>query len=367
MEFPVFSKCIILCVYEDMIYFKKKNYLFSFSLSLKIEQKLVKLPITFLSQIILNVPILRRLLRFEFHTELLLGERPLLVILFRSIVYEIDLTNNGINFSKRFPLRGKYPLNSETVKNLKGFDDGIYYGEYFSNHDKESVSIYRFDTNFEHVFQFKAGEINHIHAIIKDHYRNCLWIMAGDSGNGASIWMAKNNFNNVECVYRGEQKFRACFGFVFKEGLLYPTDSPNEINSLRFIKIKDNLFENIEICKLNGPSIYGVRLKNLYIFSTATEEEYSKKIKKLNLLKIKPAKGILKNESQLIMIDEKLNVSIICKAHKDLLPYGLFQFGTFKFPRYINVNHNLLYFYSIGNDFKDYRVMELYLDQKGNV
>ena len=363
MDSKKYRNCIILCVFEDLIYFIKEKSIISYNIKTNNEVKLVKLPLSKSVQFLIRIPFLRRVLRLEFHTEIIKANVLFLIIIFRNTVYKIDLTNLIIVSSEKYPLKGRRPLNSTSVIGLNGFDDGIYYGEYFSNIDVKPVLIYRLNKNFEIAYKFNENEINHIHAIITDNYRNCLWILAGDFGNCASIWLAKNNFNDMICVYRGEQKFRSCIGFVFKEGLLYATDSPNNINTLRIIKIKNEIFENVEICKLNGPSIYGVRLKDFCVFSTNTESIYIRKFGFLNLFRTKPAKGIINNKSYLIMIDDKFNVKIIYFAHKDIFPYGMFQFGTFKFPLYYNVNHNMLFFYSVGNKIRDYRILEIDLDK----
>lgn len=361
------NKDIIICMHKDMVYSIFRGCLYSYSITSKERIFLLKLPISKLNQFLLNFAFLRRAFRLEFFSEILKTKNPLLIILYKETVYRIDLTNNKIIDKQDYPLKGKRPLNSDTIKDLNGFDDGIYYGEYFSNFEKHPVSIYKLSDCFERVYQFREGEINHIHAIVSDYYRNCLWIMTGDFDNGSSIWMAKDNFKEVVCIYRGEQKFRSCVGFVFEEGLLYATDSPNDVNSLRLIKIKHNEFENIELCKLNGPSIYGVKLKDYCVFSTSTEPEYKIKLGYLNLFSTKPAKGIRENKSFLIKVDDRFNVTTIHKANKDFFPYGLFQFGTFKFPRYIDVNHNILFTFSVGNQIKDYKSLELNLNNTNHV
>lgn len=361
------NKDIIICMHNDMVYSIYKGCLYSYSISLKERIFLLKLPISKFTQFLLNFSLLRRVFRLDFFSEILKTENPLLIIIFKEAVCKIDLTNNKIIDVQNYPLKGRRPLNSDSIQNLKGFDDGIYYGEYFTNFDKHAVSIYKLTDCFEKVYQFKEGEINHIHAIIPDYYRNCLWIMTGDFDNGSSIWMAKDNFKEMICINRGEQKFRSCVGFVFEEGLLYATDSPNDLNTLRLIKIENNQFENIELCKLNGPTIYGVKLKNYCVFSTSTESEYKSELGYLNLFSTKPAKGIIENKSYLMKVDDRFNVTTIHNAHKDFFPYGLFQFGTFKFPRYIDVNHNILFTYSVGNRIKDYKLLELNLNITNHV
>jgi len=98
--------------------------------------------------------------------------------------------------------RGRGPLKFCVIENLEGVEDGIYFGEYFENPDLSAVKIYIRSSTGEWVVwhEFDAGSINHIHALIPDRHRDCIWILTGDFGKSSCLWIARNNFCNVNCT-----------------------------------------------------------------------------------------------------------------------------------------------------------------------
>lgn len=114
------------------------------------------------------------------------------------------------------------------VKSIKGFDDCICFGGYRDNIDKEPVHIYKRTEidKWDIVHTFKSGEINHVHNIVADPYRDCLWAFTGDFDEASAIWKITNNFKKVERVLCNNQKYRGCVIFPVNEGLLYATDAP---------------------------------------------------------------------------------------------------------------------------------------------
>jgi len=151
------------------------------------------------------------------------------------------------------------------IKNIEGFDELICYGEYFGDCDKDEISIIGKiivnNGNWEILYTFPSKTIGHIHSIIPDNIRNVVWIFTGDFKNSIGIWMAKNNFKNVNSIFRGNQKYRACVGFSIKEGLLYATDSPFEKNYIKMLT--QNQLILLEIAKKKGYVTY-VDARHLY-------------------------------------------------------------------------------------------------------
>jgi hypothetical protein len=252
--------------------------------------------------------------------------------------------------TEAFIKKGHSPLNLTVINNIDGFNDGVYYGEYFSNPSYGPVAIMHRDSKGQwiQVFEFPLGEINHIHNLIPDPLRGCIWILTGDYEGGAAIWKAKNNFSTVEVVARGAQDFRACVAFPVTEGLLYATDSQIQENNINLLEIKDSRWTNRKICSINGPVIYGMKIGKLFVFSTATEPNQSNASYFSRLLDRSPGRGISRNESQIIVGSLELGFSTELIRAKDPLPYRLFQFGNIFFPSG-NSSDNRLYMYSIAN------------------
>lgn len=55
------------------------------------------------------------------------------------------------------------------------------------------------------VYTFPQGVISHVHNIIADPYRQCLWFFTGDFDDAAAIWKVTNGFKKVERVVYGDQ------------------------------------------------------------------------------------------------------------------------------------------------------------------
>ena len=246
--------------------------------------------------------------------------------------------------------RGRSPLNFCVVNNIEGFEEGVYYGEYFSNPSLGPVAIKYRDCNgqWTQVFEFAEGEINHIHNLIPDPIRGCVWILTGDFEGGAAIWMARNNFSIVDMIVRGSQEVRACVAFPLLEGLLYATDSQIQDNSIRILEEVDNGWTDKKLYSINGPVIFGTKVGEQYVFSTATEPNQSVSSLLPSLLDRQPGQGIYLNESQVIIGSVKHGFSPVLSRAKDALPYRLFQFGNILFPSGAS-SDNRLYMYSIAN------------------
>jgi len=269
-------------------------------------------------------------------------------------IQRYDFTNKKL--VKEFTFRkGRGPLQFCEIKDIPGFSNSICFGEYFGNHDRKAVKIFQrvANSNWVSPFQFKVGEINHVHALIPDAKNECVWILVGDFEHSAAIYMAKNNFQDVEMIVSGKQNYRACVAFPTDEGLLYATDTQIEKNSVRLLCRREGKWISKKLYDLNGSCIYGGELKDYYIFSTSTEPCENPKNKLLGLLENKPSFGIIENKSDIISLHKGDNsFNIISSKEKDIFPYRLFQFGTIMFPAGKNVN-NLLFSYNIGSKNND--------------
>ena len=265
-------------------------------------------------------------------------------------LYAINLHSKEISKEISFK-KGRGPLSFCEIKDIKGFEDGIYFGEYFMNPNLEEIKIFGKTNSYawKDFYTFKNEyAINHIHSLIPDKYNNCVWILSGDFKDAAAIFKATNNFNKIEKVIGSDQNSRGVIAFPTKKGLVYATDSQFIENTIRILTFENNRWQSEELFKINGPVTNGCELPDFYVFSTSTEpgEESKNKIK--SFFDKKPGVGIKENESQIILLSKDLtNLNVIYRNQKDWLPYRLFQFGSISFPQGENKN-NRIYAYPVA-------------------
>lgn len=278
------------------------------------------------------------------------------VILSRgNMLYELDLTK-GIMSDGWFCGEGVRPLQFTKVENIDGFTNGIYFGGYLGNMEKKPVHVYRRNgvDQWEKVYTFPQGAINHVHNIVADPYRKCLWIFTGDFDESAAIWKVTEDFKKVECLACNDQKWRADIIYPLEEGLLYATDAPFADDFIYLLN--PDTMELIEILPISGSNIYGCQWKNNYVFSTTVEGDGRNTPKIEFLFGRKRGAGIKDEYVHMYMGNLKDGFREIYKEKKDKMPYYTFQFGVFKFPYGIN-NSDMLYFQPVATKNNDQDLM----------
>ncbi len=313
-------------------------------------EKIFEFPSTILSRLLDQFSLLFRLRRSGVYSAI--SSDGVYYFAYKKHLYTYSETM-GLKKEFRF-YKGNGPLSFTKIENIFEFSDSLLYGEYYGNNDKLEINIYRLKCgnnrgNWEVVYTFNKGLINHIHAIVPDVDGACVWILTGDFGDAAGIWRATKDFSSVVRVVSGHQKYRACVAFPVSGGLLYATDSQLEKNTIRLLTQKDNVWVTLTICDINGSSIYGVELKDYYVFSTATEPDITNNSKVSKLLTNRPGPGIVENKMD-IVICRKSNFSckVLYSWEKDIYPFKLFQFGAVMFPCSTR-DSNTLYAYSVGS------------------
>lgn len=273
-------------------------------------------------------------------------------------LYEYDLQKRQL--SKGFDLQERIrPLIFTKVHGVKGFDDMVVFGGYLSNMDKKPVHVYKRIgvDSWEIVYTFPQGTINHVHNIVPDSYRRCLWIFTGDFGHAAAIWKATENFKNVECVFSGNQQYRACAAYALPEGILYVTDTPFAMNHIYLLEDDGRKNHVREVSVFNGSCIYSCRWKDKYAFSSTVEGEGNGGQPLIKaLFDRKRGKGITDENVYLYLGNLQEGFRIVHKAKKDIWPF-VFQFGVFKFP-YGENNGDNLYFQPVATNRKDLSLLK---------
>lgn len=302
-----------------------------------------------------RIRLLSRLLRLGIRTTVCLNHDRI-VYLIGNTIFEYDFSKR--EQSKGFVCeRGVRPLVFTKIKDIDGFEDGEYFGAYIGRLERKPVNIYKrtgIDT-WEVVYTFPEGLIDHIHNIIPDPYRNCLWVLTGDFEEAAAIWRVTNNFQTIERVVCNNQRYRGCVAFALPEGLLYATDSPLEENHIFLLNTYD--FSCQAVAAISGSCIYGCQWKDGYVFSTTVEPtgKYKNKFDFLFHWKIGP--GIKDKYTKMYYGTPEKGFEVIHKEKKDCLPF-IFQFGSIKFPAGRN-NGSELYFMPVATKKHDLDLMKL--------
>ena len=300
--------------------------------------------------------VLFRLLRLGIRAAIALDEEHILLSV-GNMIHEFDLTTGKLS-KGYFCGEGVRPLVFSDVKGIEVIDDGIYFGTYQSVSSTKPVSIFKRVgvDQWKTAYTFELGSVEHIHNVIPDPYRKCLWIFSGDFGNNAAIWKVTENFGKVERVLYGDQKYRACVINVLPEGLLYATDSPLDKDYIFLLNLESG--ELNELMPIAGSCIYGCQWKDQFVFESSVEPsgKYKNKLDFFFSRKIGP--GIQDRYVRIYCGNLENGFKEIYKEKKDGLPYATFQFGTVKFPAGVN-NRNTLYFQPIATRKNDLKLMTM--------
>lgn len=325
----------------------KLNRIYVYELQTGNIRYLVSLRSSFKQNVLGRIHLSKRLLRLGVRYGTLINDNTVLLVYDQSI-FELDFRNFSI--IKSFSLaQDNRPLNIAVIRNINGFNDMVCFGEYYGNGNpkQKAVNIYgKTEVNdWKIIFTFPNGSIDHVHSIVPDKYNDCVWILTGDFGNAAAIWIAKDNFSIVYPVGIGKQIFRSVVAFPTPDGLLYGTDSQFELNTIRLLIKSDEKWISRSLCEVNGPVCYGCKVKDDFVFSTSVEGMSTAKKGILKYLDTEIGDGVKENYSHIVIGNIKSGFNTIYKNRKDFLPFVLFQFGIIQFPTGYN-DSNLLIFHN---------------------
>lgn len=294
-----------------------------------------ELPLSSKHKLFMHFSLAARALRLVNFTSLSLDQNRILFA-YRGVAYLVDILQKDIK-----PLfnidKGKRPLFFCYVKEgSHNTRAGIYYGDYCGNPDKNPINIIYVDPEtFEKkvVYTFEKGSVNHIHNVVYDEGRDCIWIFSGDFGDAAAIWRTNDSFKTVECVLKGNQDYRADVVTIYEGELWYATDAPFAPNHLIRLYEKQGKWAVEKVAPLNGPVIYGGRMGDSLVFSTDVESDGIYKNRLDSLTSRKLGKGIKDYYAYLYTFNLKTKeLKVIYQCKKDILPFVVFQFGAIMFP-----------------------------------
>jgi hypothetical protein len=343
MNQRTFSHYKPLCTLDDRhLLVAKRNNLFSFNLKTDERKFLAKIPASWPEVVLGRSRVLSRFARLGAHTAIRYKEQVFFAFDKRIFIY--DIAKQTVQLDTEIA-RGTRPLNFSIIENIQGFEDAVLFGEYFLNDKASPVHLYkRTGDGWDIVYTFPEKTIEHIHHVIPDPYQQCVWILTGDFGASAGIWKATDNFKKVEPVLRGDQQYRACVAFPTAKGLLYATDSQIEKNHIRLLHLKNGQPVSEVIADINGPSIYGCRLKDYFVFSTSTESALSDGSSVWQMFDRKRGPGIVEDQAEILLFDHELKIRFRHTNRKDWMPYLPFQFGSITFPSGLEHGNTLVSF-----------------------
>lgn len=318
------------------------------------DNKTIQLPISNKERFFGGSRLLTRLLRFGARAAEALDNTHVILSVGNRL-HELDVESDTIT-KGWYCGEGIRPLIMTRVKGVSGFENGVYFGGYLGNRGKKPVNVYRRTgvDRWEVVYTFPQGTINHVHNIVADSYRQCLWIFTGDFDEASAIWKVTDNFKQVERVVCNNQKYRGCVVYSLPEGLLYATDAPFAEN---FIYLMDpESFETRQLFPLHGSCIYGCQWKDDYVFSSTVEGDGRNTSRWEFFFGRKKGTGIKDDYVHMYIGNPKCGFREIYKEKKDSLPFYTFQFGVFKFPNGVN-NTDTLYFQPVATKRNDLRLM----------
>lgn len=343
------KKFFPLCfVDQNVLMLYKYGVLYLYNIEQQQFLKQCKVFSSFKENMIARIDLLYRFFRVGTRLGTYIGADTALIVLGRTI-YEVN--TKTLKITDGYTNKKSRPLKFGVANNVKGIDNSVYWGDYMGNPKKHEISIYKRIgiNNWETVYTFREGTINHVHNVVPDKYHDCIWIFTGDFDNATAIWRVTDNFKKVEPVFKGNQIFRSCVAFPSPKGILYATDSPFTENHICKIYNENGFWKNEKIATINGSCIYGTHLnEDTFVFQTTVEPDGRNNSNKfVFFFGRKRGCGIKDNFVYLYAGNQNNGFNVIYKAKKDYWPYIAFQFGTFQFPDGMNDGH-LLPFYSMA-------------------
>ena len=109
----------------------------------------------------------------------------------------------------------------------------LYFGEYFSNPERDEVHIYKsIDSGKTWMLchTFPKNTIRHVHGVFYDKYEDLVWFATGDLDGECIIGHTNDSFETVNIFKHGGQKYRAVQLLFFKDFIIYGTDTEYDKN-----------------------------------------------------------------------------------------------------------------------------------------
>lgn len=249
----------------------------------------------------------------------------------RSEIWRCDLNNGHVSLDFQIP-DGRRSLSFDLINQPDGTQE-VVFGEYFPNASRLPVRIWgrsASNAGWTQRAVFAEGDIEHVHAV--SSVNGQVYVLTGDFGQAAGIWVSDGSFSALQPLVRGKQTYRAAWMAALAGRVYYATDTQLEVNNLFEFQPDAGAVSLRSLATLGGSSIYAGRGPAEIFFSTTVEcgEPTGNFIR--DLLDTKPGPGMQSCSASLMAVDERGGVSELYSARKDAWPFRLAQFGTFLFP-----------------------------------
>jgi hypothetical protein len=275
----------------------------------------VKLPLSLLKYFLSSFRLLRRLFRLDksychpvFDKN---GKLRAVIIIYQSNVY----LWNFDKLVKTLSLSGCRNIMHQAMAECE--NGYLYFGEYGPNKGRNSVPIYRSidqGLTWQEIYRFLPGEIKHVHSIQWDIYEKKLWICTGDQDGECKIILADPNFNHLEVLGDGSQKWRTCHIIFEKNYVVWGMDS--QLTDCYMIKLNRENRSLEFLSKVSGPVWYGRRWsKGRYLVTTSVE----------------PGINCLDRKSKVYVSSDLHNWTVLWSFDKDYYNSVYFKFGSIYF------------------------------------
>ena len=319
--------------------------------SVDLEQQtwLARIPVRPFKAICARFRLAARVFRAEPGPTIYLEQENVLLVAAEGAIFRVELGKGTVTREYAIP-RGRYPLYLQQI-DVPGFTPGVYFGEYISNDAKGPVSLYRriAPGQWELAYTFPAGSINHVHNIVGDSEGGRVFILTGDFGKAAAIWIATDNFARVDRWLDEGQQSRACWLNIDPEGILFASDTQFETKHLyRVVEQSGGQPLHVQqLFPLVGSSIYQSQGRgSVVVFSTAIEPNPS--VGLLALFDRGPHDGMLGNMACIYVGSALHGFTVLASGTNDSWPLRLFQFGSFTFPTGMASDPTIIHTYGIG-------------------
>lgn len=335
-----------LAVLPNWLFFYSKGAVYKVGHDQKCPSLLCRLPPTGLAgQLAKYVRLVDRVLRSSPSHAVVFDNA--LFIARRSEIWRCDLNNGHLSLDFQIPDSRRSLAFSEVSTGIGTKE--LVFGEYFSNPTRRPVRIWGRKSGaarWSQRAEFGANEIEHVHAI--SFINGQVYVMTGDFGQAAGIWISDTEFSVLRPLVRGQQSFRAAWMESMNHRVLMATDTQLESNSLYEFRMENGVGVTLKpLAGLGGSSIYAGRGPNEIFFSTTVECGEPTGNFFRDMLDTIPGPGMLSSKASLMSVDGQGLVSEFYSAYKDAWPFRLAQFGTFIFPSGI-MPPDTLYVYGVA-------------------
>jgi hypothetical protein len=320
-----------LAVMHDWMIFYSKGAVFKVGHDLKNPKLLCQLPAAGLQgRIAKYVRLFDRVLRSSPSHAIVFDNA--LFLARRSEIWRCDLNNGHLSLDFQIP-DNRRSLSFSLVSKADGTNE-LVFGEYFFNPKMHPVRIWgrkSGESKWLQRYEFGEGEIEHVHAV--SYVNGQVYVLTGDFGQAAGIWICDTEFSALRPLLRGQQAFRAAWMHAIDDRVLMATDSQLEENYLfEFRMENEGDVTLLPLASLEGSSIYASRGTKEIFFSTTVEcgEPTGNFIR--DIFDRRNGPSILSSKAFLKAGDGFGLVSELYSAEKDSWPFRLAQFGTFIFP-----------------------------------